>query len=46
MSENSSEDQPWPNRLPVVDGVVPSSEVPQDPDFLTDDPDADEEMTD
>lgn len=25
---------PWPNLTPVVDGIVPADEVPQDPDLL------------
>lgn len=29
-----SESTPWPNRTPVVEGIVPTEEVPQDPDFL------------
>lgn len=24
----------WPNTKPVVDGIVPANEVPQDPDLL------------
>jgi len=32
MSESPD---PWPNLTPVVDGVVPASEIPQDPDFLS-----------
>lgn len=28
---------PWPNSVPVVDGVTPFNEVPQSPDFFEDD---------
>ena len=28
----------WPNQEPVVDGIVPVDEVPQDPDLLVIDP--------
>jgi hypothetical protein len=28
----------WPNEDPVVDGIVPVDEVPQDPDLLDIDP--------
>lgn len=43
MSEPTAEPQsleaPWPNQTPVVDGVVPVEEVPQDPDLFADDTD-------
>lgn len=51
MTEQKQEEQPeaveWPNQEPVVDGVVPSEEVPQDPDLPEDeddDPDLEREM--
>lgn len=34
---------PWPNQMPVVDGLVPVEEVSQDPDLFADD-DTDLEM--
>jgi hypothetical protein len=37
---------PWPNKRPVVDGVTPSDEVPQDPDLEGLDDDLDREMKD
>jgi hypothetical protein len=38
---------PWPNLTPVVDGIVPAAEVPQEPDLLSvDDVDTDLEMED
>lgn len=37
----------WPNQTPVVDGVTPMAEVPQDPYFFADTEDAlDREMED
>jgi len=40
-----SESTPWPNQDPVVDGVVPAEQVPQDEDLFTgDDVDDDLEM--
>lgn len=46
MSEPHVE-TPWPNQEPVVDGVVPVEDVPQDPDFLSEeDEDLDVEMGD
>lgn len=30
---------PWPNQQEPVDGLVPTSEVSQDPDFFEDDVD-------
>jgi hypothetical protein len=45
MSETSPD--PWPNLSPVVDGIVPVVEVPQEPDLLSvDDVDTDLEMED
>lgn len=42
-----SELTPWPNQTPVVDGIVPVEEVPQEADFLDIDPDDDDlEMED
>lgn len=35
----------WPNKMPVPEGVVPESDIPQDADFLDDD-DLDLEMED
>lgn len=38
---------PWPNQTPVVDGVIPTEEVDQDPDlFADDDDDPEMEMED
>ncbi len=41
---------PWPNLTPVVDGVVPVDEVPQEPDLLVvngiDESDSELEMED
>lgn len=31
--------EPWPNQTPVVDGVIPTEEVEQDPDLFEDDAD-------
>ncbi len=31
--------EPWPNQTPVVDGVIPTEEVDQDPDLFEDDDD-------
>ena len=39
MTEPQSIETPWPNQTPVVDGIVPVSEVPQDPDLFDDDTD-------
>lgn len=36
---------PWPNQQEPIDGVVPTSEVSQDPDFLQDLDDAEAETT-
>lgn len=36
-SEEKSKDIPWPNQQPIVDGVVPADQVPQDPDFFSGD---------
>lgn len=37
----------WPNQLPVIDGIVPVDEIPQDADFLSvDDTSDDLEMED
>lgn len=40
MSEPTPEPQtleePWPNQQPIVDGVVPFEDVPQDPDLFGD----------
>jgi hypothetical protein len=45
--EQPEEEQPWPNQTPVVDGVIPTEEVDQDPDlFEDDDDDPDMEMED
>jgi hypothetical protein len=42
-----SEPTPWPNQEEVVDGIVPVEEVPQDPDLLDEEDDAeDDEMED
>lgn len=38
-NEPQSLESPWPNQTPVVDGVVPVEEVPQDPDLFADDTD-------
>lgn len=43
MSETTPE-TPWPNQTPVVDGVVPTEEVSQDPDLLENEEDTDLEM--
>lgn len=46
MSETTPEVK-WPNQEPVKDGVVPVEEVPQDPDFLSnEDQDLETEMED
>lgn len=37
---------PWPNQTPIVDGVVPVDDVPQDADLFDDDEDDDLEMED
>jgi len=37
--------EPWPNQQPVVDGIVPTVDVPQDCDLFEDDDD-DPEMED
>lgn len=39
-----SDDFLWPNQTPVVEGVVPLEEVPQDPNLFDDDDDPDVEM--
>jgi hypothetical protein len=48
MDENTT--VPWPNNEPVVDGIVPVEEVPQDADLLdiddVSDSDPDLEMED
>lgn len=47
--DTATEEAQWPNQEPVVDGVVPSEEVPQDPDLPEDeddDPDLELEMED
>ncbi len=31
----------WPNKVPPLDGIVPSDEVSQEPDFLTETPEVD-----
>ena len=41
MTEPQSNSTPWPNQTPVVDGIVPVAEVPQDPDLFDDDTDTD-----
>ncbi|MGG5257445.1 hypothetical protein [Phycicoccus avicenniae] len=28
---------PWPNQTPIVDGVTPEADVPQDPNLFADD---------
>ena len=48
MSETPTEvpevsETPWPNQFPVVEGLVDSDEVSQDPDLFADD-DSDYEM--
>ena len=32
-----SEPTPWPNQEPVIDGIIPTIDVPQDPDLFEDD---------
>jgi hypothetical protein len=44
--EEPTEPQPWPNQTLVVDGVVPTEEVDQDPDLFADDDDPEMEMED
>ena len=36
MNEPQSIEAPWPNQKPVVDGIVPVSEVSQDPTLFDD----------
>lgn len=38
-SKPQSLESPWPNQTFVVDGIVPASEVPQDPDLFDNDHD-------
>lgn len=38
MTDETKSDRPWPNQQPVVDGVVPKTLVPQDPNFFDVDP--------
>lgn len=47
VPDEPTEPQPWPNQEPVVDGIVPTEEVDQDPDlFADDDDDPEMEMED
>lgn len=32
---DKNNDTPWPNQQPIVDGVVPAAQVPQNPDFFS-----------
>ena len=46
MSETTPEpDLIWPNQEPVLDGVVPVDDVPQDPDLQEIDSIADSDLT-
>ena len=33
----------WPNAMPVIEGIIPVEEVPQDEDFFDDDEDLEDE---
>jgi hypothetical protein len=37
MSNDPVAEVPWPNQQEVIDGVVSTAEVPQDPDFFDND---------
>lgn len=39
MGKDQAPGVPWPNQKEVIDGIVPTSEVPQDPDLFEDDDD-------
>lgn len=44
MTDTTAEAQPWPNQTEPVDGVVPATEVDQDPTLFDDVEDDDLEM--
>lgn len=46
MDNDKTTEDPWPNQQEPIDGVVPTAEVSQDPDFFDEDVDLDAKMED